>query len=89
MKKRPDHGRFFILSVVDFFGIHVMVGHPVESNLVPRRAWFAIVDIRVDRDSPSWSELAPDLDVFRVEQADEVFHDDVDAVFMEVAMVAE
>ena len=29
------------------------------------------------------------FDVFRIHQGNQVFHDDVDAVFMEIAVVAE
>ena len=38
---------------------------------------------------PRGVNFAEYFDVFRIHQGDEVFHDDVDAVFMEVAVVAE
>ena len=40
-------------------------------------------------DAAARCEFAEYFDVFRIHQGDEVFHDDVDAVFMEVAVVAE
>lgn len=42
-----------------------------------------------ERDAAARCELAEHFDVFRIHQGDEVFHDDVDAVFMKIAVVAE
>ena len=52
-------------------------------------AWLAIVGIRPDADAATRSKDACYLYIFRVHQFDEILHDDVYAVFMEVAMVAE
>ena len=40
-------------------------------------------------DATARCEFTEYFDVFWIHQGDEVFHDDVDAVFMEVAVVAE
>ena len=48
-----------------------------------------VVGVRVDADAAARGEQARHLDVLRVHEADEVFHDDVHAVFVEVAVVAE
>ena len=40
-------------------------------------------------DAAARCELAEYFDVFRIHQGNEVFHDDVDAVFMKIAVVAE
>ena len=52
-------------------------------------AWLAIVGIRPDTDAATRSKDACYLNVFRVHQFDEILHDDVYAVFMEIAMIAE
>ena len=48
-----------------------------------------IVGEGVDTDTAARRENARYLKVFRVHQLHQVFHDDVDAVFVEVAVVAE
>ena len=53
------------------------------------RVGAAVVGVRVDADAAARGEQARHLDVLRVHEADEVFHDDVHAVFVEVAVVAE
>ena len=42
-----------------------------------------------DRYSASWHEISGDFDIAGLHEFDEVFHDDVDAVFMEIAVVSE
>lgn len=49
----------------------------------------AVVGVRVDGDAATWGEEAGDLDVFGIHQFDEVFHDDVYAVLVEVSVVSE
>ena len=48
----------------------------------------SIVGIGVNADASTRGKESCNFDVFRVHQADEVFHDDVHAVFVEVAVVA-
>ena len=66
-----------------------MVGQTLECNLFPAGAGLAVVAVRVDGDAAARGELAPDLDVLRIHERDEVLHDDVHAVLVEVAVVAE
>ena len=49
----------------------------------------AVVGVGVDGDAATWGEEAGDLDVFGIHQFDEVLHDDVDTILMEIAVVAE
>ena len=55
----------------------------VERHLLILGAWSAVVGIGIDGDAATGQEQACDLDVLRVHETDEVFHDDVDAVLME------
>ena len=66
-----------------------MGGESLLCQLLILGAWLAIVGIRPDADATTRSEDTCHLDVFRIHQLDEVLHDDVDTVLMEVAMVAE
>ena len=50
-------------------------------------ACFAVVGKRMNGDAAAWCEFA-DTSMYFGSSGDEVFHDDVDAVFMEVAVVA-
>ena len=49
----------------------------------------SVVGKRVDADAAAGREESGDLNVFGGHKADEVFHDDIDAVFVEVAVVSE
>ena len=51
--------------------------------------WATIVGIGVNADATTRCEDACDLNVLRVHETDEVFHDDVHAVLVEIAMIAE
>ena len=53
------------------------------------RARTAVVGVGVDGDAAARGEEARDLDVLGVHQLDEVLHDDVDDVLVEVAVAAE
>ena len=48
-----------------------------------------IVGEGVDADAASWGEDAGYLKILRIHQSDQVFHDDVHAVFVEIAVIAE
>ena len=58
-------------------------------HLFPRCAGPAVVAVRVDADTAAGQEFPPYFDVFRIHGVDQVIHDDVDTVFMEIAMIAE
>ena len=49
----------------------------------------AVIGKRMNGDAAARCEFAKNFDVFRIHQGNQVFHDDVDAVFMEIAVVAE
>lgn len=49
----------------------------------------AVVGVGIDGDAATWGEEAGDLDVFGIHQFDEVLHDDVYAVLVEVSVVSE
>ena len=49
----------------------------------------AIVGEGLDGDAATGIEQANDLQVFGIHQLDQIFHDDVDAILMEVAVVSE
>jgi hypothetical protein len=52
-------------------------------------AWLTIVSIRIDRNATTWSEDSGDLDILWLHELDEVFHDNVHTVFVEIAMITE
>jgi len=49
----------------------------------------AVVGEGLDGDAATGFEQSDDLQIFRIHQFDQVFHNDVHAVFVEVAMIAE
>ena len=78
-----------MLAVVDFFRLHIVAAHAVPGGLFPARARFAPVAVRVDGKAASRQELAPDLDIFGLHEADQILHDLVDDVRMKISVVAE
>lgn len=66
-----------------------MIHHPELRHLLVLRARLAIIAVRVDRNTTTWSEFAPYLDVTGLHQLDQVIHDDVDAILVEIPVIAE
>ena len=66
-----------------------MLGQALPGHVSPGRTGPAVIAVRVDADTAAGQEFPPHFDVFRVHGPDEVVHDDIDAVFMEIAVIAE
>ena len=58
-------------------------------KLLILRAWSSVVGEWVDADATSWREKSYYFDVFWSHELNEVFHDGIYTVLVEVAMVAE
>ena len=58
-------------------------------ELLVFRAGFSVVCKGMDADAAAWSEQPDYLNIFRLHEFDKVFHDDIHAVLMEIAMIAE
>ena len=82
-------GGRFPLSVVDFFGVKVVVSKSVNCYLLPHCTLFAVVAVGVYGNSSAGGKLSPYLNIFGIHKLDKVFHDDVHAVLVEVPVVAE
>ena len=65
-----------------------MLREPLPRHRLPRSAGSAVIAVGIDGNTPTRCELPPHLDVLRVHQGDEILHDGVDAVLMEIPMVA-
>lgn len=61
----------------------------MRGNLLPFGSSLAVVAIGIDGNAASGQKFAPYFDILGVQQSDEVLHDDVDAVLMEIPMIAE
>lgn len=66
-----------------------MRGEAGPGNLFPARVRAAVVGIRVDGDAAARREFTPDLDILRIHECDEVLHDSVHAILVEIAVIAE
>ncbi len=66
-----------------------MLPQPICSKFFPLSAFHPVVAVGVDGEAAAGEEFAPDFDVAGMEEVDQVIHDDIDAVFMEVAVIAE
>ena len=69
--------------------LEVVLLEAVFGQLFVFRSGTALVGIGIDADAASGGEESGHFDVFGVHEADEVLHDDVDAVLVEVTVVAE
>ena len=66
-----------------------MICHPVPCNVFPLCTRFTIITVRINGNTASWSKFSPHFNVFRIHQFDKVFHNDIDAILMEISMIAE
>lgn len=48
-----------------------------------------VIAPRIDGNTPARRKFSPHFNVAEIKQLDEIVHDDIDAVFMKIAMVAE
>ena len=80
---------YAILTVCYALRLHVVEMKALFGSLFPLGTRLAIVCVWIDRQTTARRKLAPYLDVLRIHQLDEVFHDNVDAVLVKVPMIAE
>ena len=80
---------YTILTICYALRLHVVEMKAFFCRLFPLCTRLAIICVWIDRQTTAWCKLAPYLDVFRIHQLDEVFHDDIDAVLVKVPVIAE
>ena len=78
---------YAILTVCYALRLHVVEMKSLFCSLFPLCTRLAIVCVRIDGQSTTWRKLAPYLNILRIHQLDEVFHDDVDAVLVKVPVI--
>ena len=66
-----------------------MIHHPIVRHLLILRTWTAVVGVWIDADTSTRSEDACNLDVLRIHKTYEIFHNLIDAILVEVAMITE
>ena len=69
--------------------LQTVVGKSSLCQLLVFCARPSVVGVWVDADAATGDEQANDLDVFRIHYLYEVFHDGIDAVLVEISVVAE
>ena len=67
----------------------LMAEHTLFGHLFVLRSWLAVIGIGIDADATTGREQPYHLDVLGCHEPHQVFHDDVHAVLMEIAVVAE
>ena len=80
---------YAILTVCYALRLHVVEMKALFCRLFPLCTRLAIVCVWIDGQTTARRKLAPYLDVLRIHQLDEIFHDDVDAVLVKVPVIAE
>ena len=58
-------------------------------SLLILRTLTTIVSVRIDTDSPTRSEDSCHLNILRIHEFNEVLHDSIHTVFMEITMITE
>ncbi len=76
------------LSPFGYFSC-LVIGETLLGQLFVAGARASVVGVGIDADAATRGEEASDLNILGVHEADEILHDGVDAVLMEVAVVAE
>ena len=80
---------YAILTVCYALRLHVVEMKALFCRLFPLCTRLAVVCVWIDGQTTARRKLAPYLDVLRIHQLDEIFHDDVDAVLVKVPVIAE
>ena len=80
---------YAILTVCYALRLHVVEMKALFRSLLPLCTRLAVICVWIDGQTTARCKLAPYLDVLRIHQLDEIFHDDVNAIFMEITMVTE
>lgn len=80
---------YAILTVCYALRLHIMEMKALFCSLFPLCTRLAIVCVWIDGQTTARRKLAPYLDVLRIHQLDEVFHDDIDAVLVKVPVITE
>ena len=66
-----------------------MIHHPVIRHLLILGTWTTVVGVWIDADTSTRSEDDFNLDVLRINKTYEIFHNLIDAILVEVAMITE
>ena len=66
-----------------------MVHEPMLCKFLVFRTWTTIIGVWIDADSATWCEYTRHLYIFRIHEADKVLHNYINAILMEVPMIAE
>lgn len=80
---------FLKLSISHGFRIEIVVCQPLPGNLFPFGSRLSVVAVGVDGNATPGQKFAPDFDISRIHQTNQVIHDNVDAVFVKIAVVPE
>ena len=80
---------YTILTVCYALRLHIVEMKALFCRLFPLCTRLAVVCIWIDGQTTARRKLSPYLDVLRIHQLDEIFHDDVDAVLVKVPVIAE
>lgn len=66
-----------------------MLREALPCNFFPAGAGFAVIAVRIDGDASAGGEFAPYFDVLGIHQFDQILHDLIDAILVEVTVIAE
>ena len=66
-----------------------MILHPILSQFLVLCSRTTVIAIRINGNTATWSKDTRHLNVFRIHQFNQVFHDDVHTVFMKIAVITE
>ena len=80
---------YAILTICYALRLHVVEMKALFGSLFPLCTRLAIVCVWIDGQTTARRKLAPYLDVLRIHQLDEIFHDDINTIFMEITMITE
>jgi hypothetical protein len=74
---------------VSFLSLYIKIMHmkPLFCDRFPFGPRFAVIAVRVDRYSAPGGELAKYFNVLGIKKTDQVFHDNIDAILMEIAVI--
>ena len=80
------HSPFFS-SVIYFFRIHIVVKKTVAGEIFPFRTGNAVIAVRINGKTAAGKEFAPYFYIAGTEQTNQVGHNHIDAVFVEITVI--
>ena len=91
-QKSLNRGRWILAAesaIVYGFGIEIVIHHTVVGHLFILCAGSSVVAVGVNGNAAPGQEFSPDFNVSGIHQSNQIFHNNIHTILMEIAVIAE